>query len=944
LGRRDCRPQLEALEDRTLLSFLTASNFPLGAGPNAVAVGDFNHDGKLDIVAVGGSQAMVLLGNGNGTFAAAVNFSTDANAQGVAVADLNGDGKLDIITANHDGNDVSVLLGNGNGTFQAAVNYAVGTGPDGVAVGDFNGDGKLDLAVSNNGSNNLSVLLGNGNGTFQAASTLSVVSGSPNSMAVGDFLGDGKRDDLVTATGDGIDVLLGNGNGTFQPAVKYITGGGPNSVIVGDFNGDGKSDLALACGVDNTVNVLFGNGDGTFGAFKAYTVVGSPDGLAAGDFNGDGKLDLVTSNHQFESNAVSVLLNNGKGTFTAPQMFLADQNPVAVTVGDFFGSGKLGLVVADNATSDVSLLPGNGNGTFIAPRSFSVGNKPGPLVTADFNGDGLADLAVAHTFVGSGSPTTINILLNNGDGTFRNSINLDTGKAALGMVVGDFNGDGKADIAISTADSGNNPVIAVFLGNGNGTFKKPIDSPSTNLLDGLAVGDFNGDGKLDIVGASGGANVLDVMLGNGNGTFGAATNWGSFSDPISVTVADFNSDGNLDIAAVGKSDGFVGVLLGNGDGTFGTEADYGINNSVLTAVAAGDLNNDGHPDLVVTHFFGFSANVDVLLGNGDGSFQAAVTYNTGGSNPTAVAIADINGDGIPDIVMANQFSDSVGIIFGNGDGTFGPPTVYAVGDRPGTFIPTGSGLVVGDLNGDGKPDVAVAGNNARTVSVLLTPVSTHLVVNAPITTTAGNRFKITVTAVDGSGNTLTSYTGTVHFSSDDPMATLPSNYTFKSTDHGVHTFTGVILDKSGMRDISLADVNTTVIAGSTTVNVGAAAVAQFALKAPKTAVAGTAFNITVIAEDAFGNKVNGYLGTVMFSDSVGGATLPPNYTFVSGDHGRHTFSVTLNTTGSQTLTVEDTVTNTIMGTATVTVNPAGRDGAAQGGDGPDPSGGDPFAG
>jgi hypothetical protein len=240
----------------------------------------------------------------------------------------------------------------------------------------------------------------------------------------------------------------------------------------------------------------------------------------------------------------------------------------------------------------------------------------------------------------------------------------------------------------------------------------------------------------------------------------------------------------------------------------------------------------------------------------------------------------------------------------------------------------------------------VSNATAGTLSTLLSPVATRVLPSAPTTATAGRAFAITVTAVDALGNTLTNYTGTVHFSSTDPnpKVALPADYTFLAGDHGVHTFTGVTLDTAGARILLVSDTAAPDRAGSFTVKVSPAAVARFKVAGPTTATAGTAFTLTVSALDAFGNVVTGYRGTVSLSDSVGGATLPGDYTFVGSDHGKHSFSVTLNTTGRQTLTVEETAHTTIQGTHKVLVDaPQPRSGLA--GDGPDPASGDAdFAG
>jgi hypothetical protein len=891
---------------------------------NAMAVGDFNHDGHLDVALAGsvpngyGSKGAMslLLGNGDGTFQAAKTFTTGGYIAAVAVGDLNHDGNLDLVAVDSNNNRVDVFVGNGDGTFQNARKFSVGSSPDGVALGDFNGDGKLDLVTANGfGNNTVSVLLGNGNGTFAAAQNITVGS-YPSSVAVADINGDGKADLIVAnKSSNNLTVLLGNGDGTFQAAQNLATDSGPVAVAAQDVNGDGKVDLIAANNSSGTVSVLLGNGNGSFQAFKSYSVGSSPIALAVADVNGDGHPDLVTASAS--PGNVSVLLNNGKGTFAAPLLFEAGVSPGGVAVGDFSGDGKLDLIVAADYGSTASLLVGKGNGTFVAPRIVALGNNPGAVVAGDFNGDGLSDLAVAYT---SGS-STISVLTNNGDGTFTPTANLTTGAAGTDLVVGDFNGDGKLDLAVGSTDSSSNPIVAVFLGNGNGTFKKPIDSLAGASLDHLATGDFNGDGKLDLVAVNASSGTVSLLLGNGNGTFGPATTVATDAGADNVAVADLNGDGKPDlvvtISTSKYSPGTASVLLGNGNGSFQAAQNFTTYDGPV-AVAVGDVNGDGRPDLITADYNLGADSVSVLLGNGDGTFGSATNYGFNNGKPRSVALADVTGDGKVDIVAANTVGGTVTILPGNGDGTFGTfgsEADYAVDGRPGR-------LVIGDFNRDGQPDVAVTCGNTGTLTVLLTPVGTNLVINAPSTATAGKPFSVTVSAVDGAGSALPGYTGTVHFAvlGGDGHAVLPADYTFVAGDHGVHTFTRVSLGKAGARVLTVADVSAADSAGSFAIQVSPGAATHLAVSAPKTVTSGVAFTLTVTALDAFGNVATGYRGTVAFSDSVGGATLPGNYTFTAADHGKHSFSVTLTTTGSQTLTAADTASGTIMGTATVTDN------------------------
>jgi hypothetical protein len=225
----------------------------------------------------------------------------------------------------------------------------------------------------------------------------------------------------------------------------------------------------------------------------------------------------------------------------------------------------------------------------------------------------------------------------------------------------------------------------------------------------VAVGDFNGDGKLDLAVANASSNNVSVLLGNGTGGFGAATNYAVGAPPHSVAVGDFNGDGTLDLAVGNNGSNNVSVLLGNGTGGFGTATNYAAGSSPHS-VAVGDFNGDGKPDLAVANQN--SNNVSVLLGNGNGTFGPAINYAVV-TTPESVAVGDFNGDGKPDLAVANGGSGvSVSVLLGNGDGTFGAATDYAVGTRPVS-------VAVGDFNGDGGPDLAVANFYSNNVSVLL---------------------------------------------------------------------------------------------------------------------------------------------------------------------------------------------------------------------------------
>jgi len=346
------------------------------------------------------------------------------------------------------------------------------------------------------------------------------------------------------------------------------------------------------------------------------------------------------------------------------------------------------------------------------PALFSVGSSPQSVAIGDFNGDGKADLAVAN-FYG-----TVSVLLGNGDGTFQAAVNYNVAGNPQSLAVADFDDNGTADLAVANG-VGNN--VSVLLGNGDGTFQSAVSYNVASDLRSLAVGDFNGDGKADLAVASYASGVVSVLLGNGDGTFQTRVNYNVGGNLYSVTVGDFNGDGRADLVVGHLNSNSVSVLLGQGDGTFKTAVNYNAGTDPL-AVAVGDVNGDGNADLVVANTGG---SVTVLLGNGDGTFRAAVNYN-GGINPVFVGIGDFNGDGKADIAVANQStgSNNVSVLLGNGDGTFQSAVKYTAGGGPVS-------LAVGDFSGDGVSDLAVANIDSNNVSILLgVPVAPSPVINA----------------------------------------------------------------------------------------------------------------------------------------------------------------------------------------------------------------------
>jgi VCBS repeat protein/HYDIN/CFA65/VesB family protein/centrosomal CEP192-like protein len=674
------------------------ADFATGNGPTAAVTADFNGDGKLDLAVANrdDNTVSILLGKPDATFATKVDYPTGSSPKAIVAVDLNGDGKLDLALVNQGANTVSVLIGNGDGSFQARVDYPTGNNPVGIVASDFNGDKKLDLAVVNENDNTVSILLGRGDGTFKAQTAISVDT-NPVALASGDFNGDGKLD-LITSNNNqnpifnnngSVSVLLGGGDGTFK-RVDSDAGYAPGALALGDFNRDGILDVVVVDLV-TSMSVLLGKGDGTFHPAPASPLSSfvAPSILAV-DVNHDGKLDLVAGGN----GPATTLFGNGDGTFQPPRVF-AYLFGNLLLVAEFNGDSLPDFLFVGSSSS-VSVLLGNGNGTFgasanynLLPVSPSAIMNPAFLTVADFNTDGKADVAVIEPSDPTG---LIAVVLGKGDGSFGLPLSSSIKSVSAGpMVSGDFNNDGKADIVAFTGGGSGPRLLSVFLGNGDGTFQASMDiqAPFNAGTETLADGDFNGDGKLDLVITTSDVNgneSVQILIGKGDGTFqtGAGYALPNFFVFTPIVVGDLNHDGKLDLAA-GNGE-FVDVLLGNGDGTFQSPVSYDCAHLYITDLKEGDFNGDGKLDLIVTTYDG----VSVLLGNGDGTLQPHIDSSFAGLG--SVVVGDFNGDGKLDI--ANPGS----VAIGNGDGTFQIPRYL--------FL-TPSAAAAGDFNSDGITDLVL---------------------------------------------------------------------------------------------------------------------------------------------------------------------------------------------------------------------------------------------
>src|SRR5262245_9384897 len=792
------------------------------------------------------------------SFPVGPNGGTGIKPVSVAVGDFNGDGNLDAVTAIQDSFNtikmVSVVLGNGDGTFQAPANIDIGRQPSFVQATDVNGDGKLDLLTANKADNSVSVLLGNGNGTFQSAATFAVGANTgPVALDVADFNGDSKLDLAVANNGASfVTLMLGNGTGGFTASAQTVpVGTNPTSVAVADFNKDGKPDIATVSGGFGHLNINLNTGAGTFGPTANFETGFCANGVTVGDFNHDGKADVAVACVFPSSDGVSVLLGNGNGTFvTHPDQFgnpipfvsynAGNQTPGYITTGDLDGDGNADLVSANFsstiqfANNSITVLPGKANGTFGPARIYYGGAGPLGVAVGDFNEDGKADVVTAD---GGGSVGTVSMLLGRGDGTLKASQGLAVSQP--GPAVGaDFTGDGKPDLAVTMSEGLYNGVV-VFKNLGDGRFGPGVKSADVSGASSVAAADFNGDGRPDL--AVTGWQGVSILLNNGAGSFGNPTAYAAGGINNWVSVGDFNKDGKRDLA-VGYSTG-MSVLLGNGNGTFKAASPVTAGGGV-DHIAVADLNGDTFPDLAVVN----TTKVTVALGNGDGTFGTAVSLDAG--TPDSVSVGDFNGDGAPDLAATSFIPPGGGgsavlVWLNDGFGGFGTMTKYLVESNP-------IGSAVADFNQDGKLDIVAANDFADTLSLL--------------SGTGTGTFNPHKTFVVGDRPT---WVATADFSGD------------------------------GRPDVAVVNSNS----GSVTLVSTPKPVIHGSLAAPTSATAGTAIDVTVTAQDENGDPVLNYTGTVHFTSTDPQAVLPVDYTFTPADGGSKTFTVTLKTAGTRTVTV-----------------------------------------
>ena len=588
-----------------------------------------------------------------------------------------------------------------------------------------------------------------------------------------------------------------------------------------------------------------------------------------------------------------------------------------------------------NSPQTVSFLPAV---TYVMPGQ---GTAAGSLAVADVNGDGKPDVIVTNVITDCCGVTSIAVLLGNGDGTLQPPI-LNTSLSNIGefnaLAVADVNGDGKPDLVVSACCASNgDSEAAVLLGDGDGTFQSPrLYDLNGTALSSIAVADLNGDGKPDIASANydgSTSSSVTVLLGNGDGTFQSPVSSLGPVDASCLRVADVNGDGRPD--ALVCSQNTVAVLMGNGDGSFQPFTNTNFNTGFgPNTPAIADVNGDGVPDMVVPNGgalgLAHQTLAGILLASGNGTFLPEVEYAAATSNTDAVGavdVADINGDGIPDLIVTSGFSygpspQQVGVLLGNGDGTFQPSVVFS------TNAPRPLGVAAIDLNGDGKPDIVTSNFDQTAVSVLINntsssgaPTSTVLS-TSPKTSVYGQPVTLTATVTSSSGSPTGSvifYNGSASLGSAS-LSTGVASVSVASLPAGSDSITATYEGSSTFAPSTSSPMIETVTQASTSTVLSSSA---------STVGTGQSVTFTASVSSKYGGATSGSVTFYSGSQSLGTATLSAGTAALTTSFSSvGTYSITaqyggdFNNTGSTSTVLKEKVAVSTTTGLTSSLNPA----------------------
>ncbi len=693
---------------------------------------DLDNDNDLDIVVsqytfTSGFAAMY--NDGKGFFSQPVKYTSTEDAEGIEVGDFNNDNFMDVVVTNTgynwEGNTVTVYLNDGTGSFILNAEYNVGSGPTGITADDFDNDNDVDLAVANYGylgqGTTVSILVNNGDGSFSNGGTFA--SGTGAYRIESGFINNDNLIDLVIANEDQkVNVLLNSGGNDFSNRTEYDAGGnyGGNfyfNVELVDMDNDTDIDILYSSsrtwnGNNGQIAYFKNNGDGTYAApvridLVVYTA-GATD-VGTGDLNEDGWPDIVGASFSGRTtDGYQVVYSNGSGGFQQAFKNPAGQATRGILIGDVNSDQVPDIITVDNYGLGVTVHLNQGNGEFQLPTLFSTTYFASAMDAADIDLDGDLDVVTsANGYTAVGTPVAV--IHNNGDGTF-GPYNIDNSVRSGGVQAKfrDLNGDNYPDLLFATSRTSPPYDFHTAINNGDGTFAStqtwPVGSCGWADIDAF---DVDNDNDLDVIitewlgcpGVPESAKRIYVNFNNGNGTFQPPVYYVVNPFPSHIAGADLNKDNKIDLVTGQGSS--VDIHLGNGNGTFQAPVSYSLSSSSRDVVLD-DFNNDSNLD-IATCDWGSQGFMNVLFGNGDGTFEPAqeyyLAYSPDLSNASGITTGDVNQDGYKDIIVGNNASNGVSIYLNTGNSSF----IYRM--RYGIYFDVYQPFF-GDFDEDGINDIA----------------------------------------------------------------------------------------------------------------------------------------------------------------------------------------------------------------------------------------------
>jgi gliding motility-associated-like protein len=933
-------------------AFAAKMDFASGTAPWFSAIGDIDGDGKPDFVIGNPNSNMVSVyrntsSSGSvtaGSFATKVDFTTGSSPNDIVIGDIDGDGRLDVVVTNQNSNSISVFRNIStpgsitSGSFANKVDFTTGNSPYYIAIGDIDGDGKPDLAVTNWAGNTVSVFRNTStSGSINSGSFATKVDFTigtyPSGVGIGDIDGDGKPDLVVNIVSNNTVSILRNTStsgsittGSFAANVDFPIGTGPLDVVIGDLDSDGKPDLAITNSSSNSVSVLRNtstSGSITAGSFAArvdFTTGTSPWGVAIGDIDGDGKQDLVVAG--FSTMAVSIFRNTGSsgsitsGSFATKVDFITGSDPLSVALGDLDGDGKPDLLATNSYNNTISVLRNTISTTVPAPpviTSFTPTSGPiGDTVTitgTNFSitvANNIVWFGAVQATVTAATSTSLSVLVPTGAtyqpitvtnvttgltaysnapfnvtftsshvidvSAFTSKIDFPSGTNPWSVAIGDIDGDGKPDLIVTNSASNTVSVFRNTSTSGSitaGSFASKVDFATGSGPWSVAISDLDGDGKLDLAVADFSSSTVSIFRNTSTsgsitaGSFAARVDFTTVDGPQIVAISDLDGNGKPDLVVTGSSS--VSVLRNTSTSgsisasSFDAKVDFTTGSNAV-GVAIGDIDSDGKPDIVIANFQ--SNTVSVLRNTSNlgtitsGSFSPRIDFTTG-TNPWYIVLGDLDGDGKPDLAVTNYSSSTVSIFRNTSTsgsvttGSFAAKVDFTTGSTPYY-------AAIGDIDGDGKPDLAVANNGSQTVSVFRNTSSTGFLTTGSFATrvdfsTGTGPQGIAIGDIDGDGKPDIIYTNRY----DNSISVLRNTISLSAPVSPVITsFTpafgpiGTTVTINGS-NFSTTPENNTVKFGNIQATVISATETQLTVTVPTTGSGGYQLSVTV-------NSMTGY--------------------------------------------------------------------------------------